>query len=183
MERNNLGTLYTQAFRKYWDQKLFTDYGGADLKYKEIAQSVQALKVIFEKAGLKPGDKVAIYGRNSTNWAKVFLGTMAYGIVAVPVLPDFIPESVHHIIEHSESKFLFAAKSLYASLDPARLKDIEGCIAIEDFSVLQSKNENLKNLSAEGIEMIHKAQISKDDFFFVERDNEELQILSYTSGS
>lgn len=183
MERNNLGALYTEVFRKYWDQKLFTDYGGTDLKYKEVAQSIQALKVVFEKAGLKPGDKVAIYGRNSTNWAKVFLGTMAYGIVAVPVLPDFIPENVHHIIEHSESKFLFAAKSLYASLDPARLENIEGCIAIDDFSVLQSKNENLKKLSDEGHEMMHKVQISKDDFFFVERDNEELQVLSYTSGS
>lgn len=183
MERRNLGSMYTEVFREYWDQNLFTDYGGETFKYSEVAQSIQTLKVIFEKAGLKPGDKIAIYGRNSSNWAKVFLASLAYGAIAVPILPDFVPENVYNIVEHSESKFLFAGSSLYNSLDSSKLKGIEGCIAIDDFTILKCANENLKKLSAEGLAMMKGKQVTKGEFSFVERGDEELQILSYTSGS
>lgn len=183
MERKNLGSMYTEVFREYWDQKLFTDYGGDTFKYCEVAQSIQTLKVIFEKAGLKPGDKVAIYGRNSSNWAKVFLASLAYGAIAVPILPDFVPENVYNIVEHSESKFLFAATSLYNSLDSSKLKGIEGCIAIDDFTILKCANENLKKLSDEGLAMMKGEKVTKEEFSFVERGDEELQVLSYTSGS
>lgn len=175
--------MYTHVFREFWDQKLFSDYGGEVFTYAEVAHSIHTLKGIFEKAGLKPGEKVAIYGRNSSNWAKVFLATMAYGAIAVPILPDFVPDNVYHIVEHSESKFLFAAKSLYNSIDHNQLKGIEGCIAIDDFSILECKNEKLKALSAEGLRQMKGERVKKEDFFFVERDDEEMQVLSYTSGS
>ncbi|HKK82098.1 MAG TPA: AMP-binding protein, partial [Prolixibacteraceae bacterium] len=146
MESKSLGSLYTETFRKYWDLDLFSDYGGESFKYSDVAQSIYALKITFEKAGLKPGEKVAIYGRNSSNWAKVFLATMAYGAIAVPVLPDFKAENVYNIVEHSEAKFLFAQKSLYNDIDHTKLKGIEGCIAIDDFSILECKNEKLKKV-------------------------------------
>ncbi|MCF8361960.1 MAG: AMP-binding protein [Prolixibacteraceae bacterium] len=183
MENKSLGSLYTETFRKYWDLDLFSDYGGESFKYSDVAQSIQALKTTFEKAGLKPGEKVAIYGRNSSNWAKVFLATMAYGAVAVPVLPDFKAENVYNIVEHSEAKFLFAQKSLYNDIDHTKLKGIEGCIAIDDFSVLECKNENLKTVAAEGKALLEDDLIKKEDFVFAENDAEDLQILSYTSGS
>jgi long-chain acyl-CoA synthetase len=183
MESKSLGSLYTETFRKYWDLDLFSDYGGGCFKYSDVAQSINALKVTFEKAGLKPGEKVAIYGRNSSNWAKIFLGTLAYGAVAVPVLPDFKADNVYHIVEHSEAKFLFAQKSLYNDIDHSKLKGIEGCIAIDDFSVLECKNEKLKDLAAEGKALLDGERIKKEDFFFAENNADALQILSYTSGS
>lgn len=183
MDRKNLGCMYTQAFRDHWELPLFSDYKGETYKYSDVAQSIQTLKTVFEKAGLQPGDKVAIFGRNSANWAKVFLATMAYGAIAVPILPDFTPENVYHIVEHSESKFLFVAKSLFDSLDVSRLQGIGGCIAIEDFSVLDSRSESLKQISADGLNLMKGAHVSKEDFAFVERGDEEVQVLSYTSGS
>lgn len=183
MEYNKLGAMYTEVFRKFWDQNLFSDYGGSELKYKDVAQSIQTLKLIFEKAGVKPGDKIAIYGRNSSNWAKVFLATMAYGAIAVPILPDFIPENVYHIVEHSGAKFLFAGKSLFDTLEIEKLHGIEGTIAIDDFSVLNAKDDHLKALSAEGLNLMQGQQVKKEDFFFVDRADEEVQVLSYTSGS
>jgi long-chain acyl-CoA synthetase len=183
MESKSLGSLYTETFRKYWDLDLFSDYGGGCFKYSDVAQSINALKVTFEKAGLKPGEKVAIYGRNSSNWAKIFLGTLAYGAVAVPVLPDFKADNVYHIVEHSEAKFLFAQKSLYNDIDHSKLKGIEGCIAIDDFSVLECKNEKLKDVAAEGKALLDGERIKKEDFFFAENNADALQILSYTSGS
>lgn len=184
MEKKNLGNMYTNVFKEYWDLNLFSDYGTDEVfKFSDVAQSIETLKLMFEKAGLKPGDKVALYGRNSSKWAKVFLATMAYGAIAVPILPDFIPENVYHIVEHSESKFLFAQKSLYENLDKSKLKGIEGCIAIDDFSILGCENELLKKLSEEGLEMMKSEQVKKEDFVFAERDDEEVQVLSYTSGS
>lgn len=184
MEKKNLGNMYTNAFREYWDLNLFNDYGTDEVfKYSDVAQSIQTLKIIFEKAGLQPGDKVALYGRNSSKWAKIFLATMAYGAIAVPILPDFKPENVYHILEHSGSRFFFAQKALYETLDPSKLIGIEGCIAIDDFSILACAGEKLKELSAEGLAMMKGAAIKKDDFSFVERGDEEIQVLSYTSGS
>lgn len=176
--------MYTNAFKEYWDLDLFSDYGSDEVfKYSDVAQSVHSLTTMFEKAGLKPGDKIAIYGRNSAKWAKVFFASMASGIIAVPILPDFKPENVYHIIEHSGSRFLFAQKSLYQSLDTTKLKGIEGCIAIDDFSILACKNDNLEKLSAEGLLMMQGKKITKEEFSFVEREDDALQVLSYTSGS
>lgn len=184
MEKKNLGNMYTNVFREYWNLNLFSDYGTDEVfKFSDVAQSIETLKLMFEKAGLKPGDKVAIYGRNSSKWAKVFLATMAYGAIAVPILPDFIPENVYHIVEHSGSRFLFAQKSLYENLDKTKFKGIEGCIAIDDFSILGCENELLKELSKEGLTMMKTDQVKQEDFFFTEREDEDLQVLSYTSGS
>lgn len=184
MEKKNLGNMYTNVFKEYWDLELFSDYGSDEVfKFSDVAQSIHVLKQMFEKAGLKPGDKVAIYGRNSSKWAKVFLATMAYGAIAVPILPDFTAENVYHIVEHSGSKFLFAQKALYETLEKTKLKGIEGCIAIDDFSILGCENELLKQLSTEGLGMMKGDGVKKEEFSFVERDDEEIQVLSYTSGS
>lgn len=184
MEKKNLGNMYTNVFREYWDLDLFSDYGNEEIfKFSDVAQSIQTLKTIFEKAGLEPGDKVALYGRNSTRWAKVFLATMAYGAIPVPILPDFKAENVYHIVEHSGSRFLFAQKALYETLEKDHLKGIEGCIAIDDFSILGCENEKLKALSDEGLSMMQGEKVTKENFFFTEREDEEIQVLSYTSGS
>lgn len=183
MEKKNLGNLYTNAFREYWDLDLFSDYGSEIFKYKDVAQSIQTIKLMFEKSGLKPNEKVAIYGRNSTRWAKVFLATVAYGAIPVPILPDFKPENVYHIIEHSGAKFLFAQKSLYNNLEESKLHGIEGCIAIDDFSIIGLPNKELEALSKEGLAAMLNEPVKKEDFFFLERDDDEIQVLSYTSGS
>ncbi|HPR31993.1 MAG TPA: AMP-binding protein [Prolixibacteraceae bacterium] len=183
MDRNNLAELYTQSFRENWDLPVFSDYEGAEFRYRDVAQSIQTLMIMFNKAGLRKGEKVAIYGRNSANWGKVFLACMAYGAVAVPILPDFVPENVHHIVNHSGSLFLFAAKPLWVTLDPQKMKNLRGCIAIEDFSILNCPNDDLKKYSEEGLKMMQEEVVKKQDFAFTVTPSDELQILSYTSGS
>ena len=112
-----LDQMYTSAFQENWDRSLFTDYGGKTLTYGEVATQIESLKNTLKKAGLKPGDKIAIYARNSSNWATVFFSIMAFEGVVVPILPDFTPENAHHILEHSGAKVLFAADSLFANLE------------------------------------------------------------------
>jgi long-chain acyl-CoA synthetase len=181
---NQLCKMYNQSFRQNWDLPLFTDYGSETETYGDVAQSIATLQVIFERAGLKKGDKVAIFGRNSSNWGKIFLACVAYGAIAVPILPDFIPDNVHHILEHSGARFLFAGKSIFATLDASKITQLEGCVAIDDFSILGGSNGNLKSLSDAGLIMKESHPVTRDTFFFNGLDNEnDLQVLSYTSGS
>jgi long-chain acyl-CoA synthetase len=183
MERKSLAGLYTNSFQINWELPVFSDYEGESFSYKDVAQSIQTLNLIFKKVGLQKGDKVAIYGRNSSNWGKVFLACISYGAIAVPILPDFKPENVHNIVNHSGSLFLFAAKPLYETLKQSEMPGISGTIAIEDFSILSCKDENLKKLSEEGLKLMKSEVVKKEDFSFTETDMEDLQVLSYTSGS
>ncbi|MDA3928619.1 MAG: AMP-binding protein [Prolixibacteraceae bacterium] len=183
MDNKNLGSMYTHAFKEYWDLPCFSDYEGEEFKYSDVAQSIETLKNAFKKAGLKKGDKVAILGRNSSKWGKIFLACVSYGVIAVPILPDFKPENVHHIIKHSESKFLFVAKALYNTLNKKEISDLQGCIAIEDFSILECKNDELKEIIKEGMLSMKGTKVKKENFHFIETPEDDLQVLSYTSGS
>lgn len=183
MEKKSLAGIFTESFKNNWDLYMFSDYESASYKYSDIAQSIHVLKTIFEKAGISKGDKIALYGRNSSNWAKIYLSCMAYNAVTVPVLPDFIPDNVHHIINHSGTAFLFAAKSLYDSLDIKQMEGLKGVIAIEDFSVLYSSDEQLSLLVSEGLAMMQSSPVSREEILFGESDSESVAVLSYTSGS
>ncbi|MFO7800000.1 MAG: AMP-binding protein [Rhodohalobacter sp.] len=170
--------MYTEAFQKNWESPLFTDYGGQTSSYGEVANQIEALKITLKKAGLKPGDKIAIYARNSSNWATVFFSIMAFEGVVVPVLPDFTPENAHHILEHSGAKALFVADSLYTNLNKAELKGLNLTISTDDFRILNGKSK-----SSDKSAIDPSLKLEKENFSFPERVDEDLLILSYTSGS
>jgi long-chain acyl-CoA synthetase len=176
--RSRLGQMYTDAFQQNWESPLFTDYGGQTSTYGEVAKQIEALKIMLKKAGLKPGDKIAIYARNSSNWATVFFSIMTFEGVVVPILPDFTPENTHHILEHSGTKALFVADSLYANLNKAELKGINLTISTDDFKILNGKSKSSDKSAIDS-----SPNIEKENFEFPERDDEDLLILSYTSGS
>jgi len=173
-----LHTMYTSAFQQNWSSPLFTDYGGETLTYSDVAARIESIKKTMIEAGLKPGDKIALYARNSSNWATLFFSIVAFGGVAVPILPDFTSENAHHILEHSGAKALFVADSLYNNLDTTRLKKLPLSISTDDFSILQSKSKTTPTSAIH-----HSLSVEKEQFEFPERDDDDLLILSYTSGS
>ncbi|SMO47247.1 AMP-binding protein [Gracilimonas mengyeensis] len=173
-----LDQMYTQAFQEHWDLSVFTDYGGGTYTFGEVAERIESLKQLMTEAGIQPGDKVALYARNSTNWAITFFAIMAHGAVIVPILPDFTPENVHNILEHSESAMLFAEDSLYSKLDHSKLGNIRLIISTDDFRVLDDASNVAKNFDFSQTVSVHR-----NDFRFPKRDDEDLLILSYTSGS
>lgn len=170
---SRLHEMYTTAFREYWDLFLFTDYQADSYTYGDVARKITALKQTMADLGLQPGDHIAIYARNSSNWAISFFSIMGFGGVIVPILPDFTAENAHHILTHSEAKMLFVADSLFANLDQGALQDIP-CVSTDDFRFLNRKQKSALN---------DKVTISREEFSFAERDNEDLLVLSYTSGS
>ena len=96
-----------QSIIKNWDQDALTDYKGATLQYKDVARKIEKVHILFENCGVKPGDKIALCGRNCAHWAVSFLAVLSYGAVVVPILHEFNAEQIHNIVNHSESKLLF----------------------------------------------------------------------------
>ena len=100
MENRFLG-LIENSIKEHWDLPAFSDYNGHTYHYKDVARRIEKFHIILEHAGIKKGDKVALVGRNSSNWAICFFGILAYGAVAVPILHEFKPDNIHHIVNHS----------------------------------------------------------------------------------
>lgn len=176
--QSRLDQLYTTAFQQNWDRPLFTDYDGKTSTYGEVANQIEALKITLSEAGLKPGDKVAIYARNSSNWATTFFSIMAFGGVIVPILPDFTPENAHHILKHSGAKVLFVADSLFVNLNKAELKELRLTISTDDFKILNEKSDSLLQTAIDD-----SLSVEKQNFELSRRGDEDLLVLSYTSGS
>ena len=138
--------LYTQSFRENWNTPAFSDFQGTTVKYGEAAQIIRQIHCYFRESGLVAGDKVAILGRNSANWAISFLAIAGYGAVTVPILPDFNPEDIQHILEHSESLFLFAADGLFEKLNREKIAGLKGVVSLTDFSGLSFQSPAGKEL-------------------------------------
>lgn len=126
-----------------WDSDALTDYQGVTLQYKDVARKIEKLHIMFENCGVQKGDKIAICGRNSANWAVAFIATLTYGAVAVPVLHEFTPDQVYNIVNHSEAKLLFVGDIVATTIDATKMPDLEGIIYIPDYSLVVSRTDKL----------------------------------------
>lgn len=183
MNREKLMALYTENFRKNWNAPAFSDFQGATRTYGEAAQTIRQIHCFFRENGLKKGEKVALLGRNSANWAIAFLAISGYGAVSVPILPDFNPDDITHILNHSESVFLFAAENLFDKLDGEKIKGVKGVVSLTDFSdlsfqLMQEKNRWERCFTAE-----YAGKATPENFTLDDYSDEDLSIISYTSGT
>lgn len=170
-----------------WDLNALTDYKGATLQYKDVARKIEKLHIMFENSGVKKGDKIAICGRNSSNWAVAFIATLTYGAVAVPVLHEFTPEQVYNIVNHSEAKLLFVGDVVAPTIDPMKMPGLEGIINIPDYSLLLSRTDKLtfarEHLNELFGKKYPKAFRANDVDYYIEQDPDELALINYTSGT
>lgn len=179
----NFIELFRESFDKYWDYNLYSDYGQSSVKkYCDVAQDIARIHTYFNALGIQPGDKIAVIGRNSTNWVTTYLATITYGAVIVPILADFKPQDVHHVINHSESVVLFADDRIWDSLDEECIEEVQAIFSLSTFNLLV-ENETL-NVSTIN-HRFSKAYptFEKSDLVFKKVDNKELMVLNYTSGT
>lgn len=185
MENRFLGLIET-SIKNHWDLPAFSDYEGHTYHYKDVARRIEKFHIILEHAGIKKGDKVALVGRNSSNWAICFFGILAYGAVAVPILHDFKPDNIHHIVNHSESKAVLAANSNWENMNDAKMPDVKLFMMLDNFSVIKSKNKETFTVRERINEYFGKkfprSFTSADVKYHVEKP-EELAVLNYTSGT
>ncbi|WP_306571201.1 AMP-binding protein [Hoylesella nanceiensis] len=187
MEIPSFNSLIEQSIIKNWELDALTDYKGATLQYRDVARKIEKLHIIFQNSGIDKGDKIAICGRNSSNWAVVFLATLTYGAVAVPILHEFMPDQVHNIVNHSEAKLLFVGDMVAPTIQEEEMPHLEGILFIPDFSVLVSRSEKL-TYAREHLNEIFGHKYPKyfrqeHINYYKEESPEELLLINYTSGT
>ena len=175
-----------QSIIKNWDKDGLTDYKGITLQYKDVARKIAKFHIVLESAGIQPGDKIAVCGRNSAHWAVTFLATITYGAVIVPILHEFKADNIHNIVNHSEAKLLFVGDQAWENLNEDAMPLLEGIALLTDFSPLVSRNEKL-TYAFEHRNAIYGRQYPKNfrpEHICYRKDHpEELAIINYTSGT
>ena len=175
-----------QSIIKNWDRDALTDYKGITLQYKDVARKIAKFHIVLESAGIQPGDKIAVCGRNSAHWAVTFLATITYGAVIVPILHEFKADNIHNIVNHSEAKLLFVGDQAWENLNEDAMPLLEGIASLADFSSLVSRNEKL-TYAFEHRNAIYGQRYPKNfrpEHICYQKDRpEELAIINYTSGT
>ena len=184
---NSLNEIIEKSIISHWNQDALTDYKGATLQYNDVARKIEKLHILFENSGVKRGDKIALCGRNSSHWAVAFLATLTYGAVAVPILHEFLPDQIHHIVNHSESKLLFVGDMVAPTIDATKMPDLEGIIHIPDYSLLLSRTDKL-TYAREHLNALFGTKYPKyfrpeHVRYYREESGDELAMINYTSGT
>ena len=186
MFKVNLCKHFEQGIIQNWKLPAFSNYKEENHTYAQVADRIIFLHYVFNKTGLKKGDKVALLGKNTVNWAITYLAVVSYGAVIVPILPDFKPADVHHIVNHSESKLLFAAESLFDELDETNMNNLDAIFSLTDFTFLFSNRKSQKTILTEAAEeylIDHDNLLAPQKISFEKIPNEDLAAIIYTSGT
>ena len=186
MERS-LNKMLEASFKKNWDCAALSDFKGITLHYRDVARRIEKLHIIFNICGVEKGDRIAICSRNQANWGVVFLACLTYGAVPVPILHEFKPGNVHHIVNHSDSRVLFVGDMVWENLNGSEMPNLEAIILINDFSLVSSKREQITETRERLNEMFGKKYPKSfgpnDICYHQEESGDELAMINYTSGT
>ncbi len=183
---HSLNYLLAESIKKNWEELALTDFNGVTYQYKDIARKVAKLHILFENCGVKRGDKIATCGKNCAQMSIAIIASITYGAVTVPILHEFKPDNIHHLVNHSEAKLLFTDSSIWENLDIASMPDLSGVLQISDYSLFYSNSEALNEARHHLNEMFGKKypeRFTQNDVNYYEPEAEELALINYTSGS
>ena len=174
-----------QSIRQNWEIEALSNYKEKGFSYKEIAEKILKFHIFFKDAGVKEGDKIALVGRNSANWCVVYLATVTYGAVIVPILPDFKPEDLTNLITHSDATILIVDDKILETLNNKKLPAITATVSLDDFSLASSVKPQLKKSypSLESKFIQTYPDLRKEDIKFSDISNDALAVISYTGGT
>lgn len=174
-----------QSIRQNWEIEALSNYKEKGYSYKEIAEKILKLHILFKGSEIKEGDKIALIGRNSANWCVIYLASVTFGAVVVPILPDFKPDDLTNIVNHSDSKLLFVDDKIFDILDITRMPEIAGVFSLDDFRLIKSISKTVEESYALLDGKYSKAfpELSKEDIKFSDTTNDHLAVISYTSGT
>lgn len=178
--------MVAESIRTHWNLNALSDYKGNTLTYHDVAKGIEEIHILFKLIGIKKGDKVALCGRNSSNWGVAFLATLTYGAVCVPILHDFKAENIHNIVNHSDAKLLFVGDNVWENLDEQSMPGAKVIISIIDNSILVSRNKKISAVNEEVLLQYKKKYphgLTPEKINYHKEQPEELAYISYTSGT
>ncbi|MDE6928776.1 MAG: AMP-binding protein, partial [Muribaculaceae bacterium] len=184
--QNSINKYLEASIAGNWEHLALTDFQGVSFQYRDVARKVAKLHLLYEHAGIKHGDKIALCGKNSSQCAIALIATLTYGAVAVPILHDFKPDNVQHLVTHSEAKLLFVDSAIWENLDPDSMASLEGSLMLSDFSLLSSRSKSLsearKTLNQLFGDRYPERFTQADVKYFIPKPD-DLMLINYTSGS
>ena len=183
----SFNALIQQSIIDNWDRDALTDYKGQTLQFHDVARKIEKIHILFENSGIQKGDKIALCGRNSSQWAVAFLATLTYGAIAVPILHEFNAEQIHNIVNHSEARLLFVGDHVATIIDPQAMPTLEGIINNPDYSLMISRTDKL-TYAREHLNELYGKKFPKyfrkqHISYYVEQSPDELAVINYTSGT
>lgn len=184
----NLIKMYEQSFRENREMSAVTNYfTGETYSYYGFAKEIAKLHILFDEAGIKKGDKIALVGQNTPRWCAVYIATITYGAVIVPIMQTFTSNDIAHIVNHSESRLLFLTDSYWEGLDEEAVPEVEAVFSITDYHALFERNGNrltkFVNAMTENYRRRYPNGFTVDDIKYADVPNDALMVLSYTSGT
>jgi len=185
VEYNFVKDLIERSIKDHWDLNALSDYKGGTYTYGDVAKKIFYLHRLFQGYGINKGDKIALVGRNNSNWGIIYLATITYGAVIVPILPDFSASETHNILNHSDSQILFVGDMMWGKMNEAEIPNVKVIISIANFDPLVIKNKEAHKKFEESLGEIETLaqQLTPDKIQYTEVSNAELGVLSYTSGT
>ena len=183
----SFNALIQKSIIDNWDRDALTDFKGQTLQYHDVARKIEKIHILFENSGIQKGDKIALCGRNSSQWAVAFLATLTYGAIAVPILHEFNAEQIHNIVNHSEARLLFVGDHVATIIDPQAMPTLEGIINNPDYSLKISRTDKL-TYAREHLNELYGKKFPKyfrkeHVNYYKEESPEELAVINYTSGT
>lgn len=185
MTVNSLNEMFERSFKENWNRPAICDYGQEVMSYRDLSEKIAKMHILFEACGIQKGDRIALCSKNQANWGLVFLATLSYGAVIVPLMHEFKPANVQHLTAHSEAKILFAEESVWEQISSLEL-EVPNVVKLTSMTVakdgcgkLASTLENLNDLFAQK----YKDGFKQSDVVYHRDESEELAIINYTSGT
>lgn len=186
MEFKSVNKLIEKSIKENWDRDALSNYQGATLRYKDLAERIRYLQIAFEQCGLKKGDKVALCSRNQANWGVCFLASMTYGAVPVPILHEFKPENIHYLVNHSEAKVFFVDEVIWEGLSESEMPGLEVIVQMNTLNFIYSRSANcveVRDNLANTFQKLYPSGFTPEDVCYVEDKPDELALINYTSGT
>ena len=174
------------ATRKFWDKPALNNIGGETFNYAQMATQIEKFHLVFEKLGFKKGDKIAICAQNGARWGMAYLAVNTYETVIVPILADFTPDSVNHLVNHSESLALFTNAAKWKKLDLAKMPLLKLVIDVDTWKTLWTADESIQAIYDQMDELFaakYPGGYGPDDVVFPTDNWDDLSTINYTSGS
>mgnify|MGYP001355778836 CR=1 FL=1 len=180
--------LIEESVKQNWNLPAFSDYKGATFYYHDLARKIEKIHIIFQKTGVKQGDKIALIGRNSSHWGVAFLAIVTYGAVAVPILPDFKADNVHHIVNHSDSVVLFTGDPIWENLNESKMLNVKCIISLSKFDILHDNTSFSVADIRGGVDQLFAERypnglLPSDINYYSEEKPDDVCVINYTSGT
>ncbi|MDD4516086.1 AMP-binding protein [Massilibacteroides sp.] len=188
MVKENFIKIYESSFKGNWDLPALTDYSkNNSYTFGDVADRIARIHILFEEAKIQKGDKIALIGKDSAHWCMVYMAAVTYGAVIVPILQDFNPNDVHHILNHSESILLFVTPRIWDTLEEEKMRGIRAVFSLSDFHCIHERGgrklgEVVRDMDYRMLAK-YPSGFTAEDIQYVETGNDEVVLLNYTSGT